>query len=924
MRTVLKLAFAFMRQHPVRTFLTCLATMAAACMVIWVVSGYDALLNSFDDFSDKSLGRYTLSVAPINTYSQYAPGAIPSHAEKYVPPEVVKELRADPVVACADPMWAQREAVRPSTGIAPWRLPDVRLLGTDASESPFPLTSGRWIDPKKPDALEAAISADGAKALKVGVGDEVLAGSDDRTLKLRIIGIVNTPVVVDFQGRTATGQLLTPSVGGLYVPMPLAERIVGQPSRISFVGVSLKPDADITKFRFSWSHRLSAYSTPVQFQEAHDIEEALDQSAAAENIKVQAYAATGMSMLAALFIIFSTLNMGVSERVRQFAMLRAVVLTRAQVCLLIMVEGLVLATIGFVGGIFAGKGLLWAYSKSSPSLLSPGAVMGANSIMLAAACAYGSALLASLIPAYRATRVRPVDAMAPQTTGNPGRVPKIAIVIGLLLLLINPLIIFVLPLGDSTRYALYAFAGSTSMAAGFILLAPAVVALVDRLVSPILARILHLDVRLMASQITNNLWRTVGTSVSLTIGLGLYIAIQVWGYTMLGSFVPGAWAPDALISFNPGGIPPDKAAQVEEFPGVDADRCLPLVFEQPRLRDDLTHSAERASVTRQDNVVIVGLDPERAFGGEHPLLKFEWVYGSPEEVIPQLEAGRACIVPDHFLRETGLGVGDSFVLVPPVNPDHPVSYRIAGAVRLPGWHWQTKPTGFRSRTHRAAALVFADYPSVAKDFSKHTASHVWFDYDAAKTNPKHLGADAKALYAAALGRDVAIGEAPGDDPYVKVMPIEGVRNMVRSHAKQWIWGMSRLPLVTLIVACIGVLNSILASVRARRWDMGVLRAIGFTRLTLVRLVIAEGLLIGIVACFLSLGFGIFAGWCGAGISQYISFFGGMHPSLIVPWYPVTLGLGAMLLLSAFAAVWPATSIGRTHPLTLLQQGRGAL
>jgi putative ABC transport system permease protein len=132
-----------------------------------------------------------------------------------------------------------------------------------------------------------------------------------------------------------------------------------------------------------------------------------------------------------------------------------------------------------------------------------------------------------------------------------------------------------------------------------------------------------------------------------------------------------------------------------------------------------------------------------------------------------------------------------------------------------------------------------------------------------------------------------------------------------------------LPLITLLVTCIGVLNGILASVRARRWEMGVLRAIGFSRATLVRLVIAEGLLVAIVACVLSLGLGIMAGWCGTGISQYISFFGGLNPPLVIPWSQVGLGLLVVLLLCTLAAIWPAVSIGRTHPLTLLQQGRNA-
>ena len=948
MRTVLKLALAFFREHPMRIILTSLATIAAACLVVWVVSGYDTLLNSFEDFSDKTMGRYSLSVAPISTFKQYAPGAIPSTAEKFVPSETVEQLRADPAVAAADPMWTQytvirvpgaplpsmgpRPAAGPSSAGAPNavmapRLPDIRMLGTNAPASPYPLTSGRWIDPGKSDLLEAAISVDASKRFGAKVGTDVLVGRGDRVCKLRIVGIVNTPVMTDFRGMIAASQLLSPSVGGLYVPMSLAERITGYPARISFVGVSVKPDTNITKFRFGWGPRLSRFSTPSQFQDAHDIEEALDTSASADNLRDQAYTATGVSLLAALFIIFSTLNMGVTERIRQFAVLRAVVLTRLQVGMLIGIESLMLAVIGFLGGIGAGKCLLWISAKASPQVMgmgmSGGTILGANSVMLAAACTFGGALLASVIPAHRATSVRPMDAMAPRSTASGRGVPVVAVIIGILLLFVSPLITFVLPLADKTRYMAYLFIGCTSLAIGFMLLSPAVVALVDRLVSPLLARILGLSPKLLASQITSNLWRTVGTSVALTIGLGLYIAIQVWGYTMLGAFVPGRWAPDALIAFNPQGIATEEAAAVAKFPGVDSNRCLPIVVEQPRFLDDIMRSAERATVIRQDNVVIVGIDPKRGLGGDNPLLKFNWVQGSAEQAVQMLEKGHACVVPDHFLREARMKVGDSFALVPPDNHEHPVRYTIAGAVRLPGWHWQTKPTGFRSRTHRAAALVFADYDSVAKDFSFSKASYVWLDFNATKTNPDRLAAEAQSLYSRTLNHPVAIGNAPNDAPYVRVTPIAAVRKMVQFHAKQWIWAMSELPLITLLVTCLGVLNCILASVRSRRWDLGVLRSIGLTRWALVRLVIAEGLLIGIVACILSLGFGIIAGWCGVGITQYNSFFGGLNPLLTIPWSQISIGLCAVLVLSAVAAIWPAISIGRTQPLTLLQQGRGA-
>jgi putative ABC transport system permease protein len=161
-------------------------------------------------------------------------------------------------------------------------------------------------------------------------------------------------------------------------------------------------------------------------------------------------------------------------------------------------------------------------------------------------------------------------------------------------------------------------------------------------------------------------------------------------------------------------------------------------------------------------------------------------------------------------------------------------------------------------------------------------------------------------------------------PYVRVTTADDIRQRIGTRASGMIWAMARLPLVTLLVAALGVMNAVLASVRARRWEMGVMRAVGITPAALVRLILAEGLLLGAVACLLSIVFGVTAGWCGVGISQYASFFGGLNPTLVVPWDNLALGLAATLLLCLGAAAWPAVATGRTEPLELLQAGRAAM
>ncbi|QEG43311.1 FtsX-like permease family protein [Roseimaritima ulvae] len=926
MNKCLYLIFAFLRERKSRTVLTTVATAAAVSMVIWVTSSYEALHQTYDEYANLALGRYELAIAPIS-----------GEPTDFVPPEAIDPLRNDPAVRALDPMWAGRIAVldlqdQPLPGEQPARgrdsgsgshspLPSLMFLATDAPEPPFELAGGQWItaetaaDPQATPRI--AVRADVARRRGIKIGDRLTLelprpnAAGETTLTVQVGGLVNAPTLHG-AGSSAL-PMLTPSSGQAFLPAHLVERITGEPFRISLLAVGVDPEADINKFRFSWAPRLSDHAVPLQFQQAFEIEEALDQASAAQNVRLQSYAATGVAMLVAMLVIYCSLSMGVTERIRQYAILRAVALTRSQVGLLIVVEGLALGTLGLLAGIALGWGLLKFVESTSTSLLYHGVGFGPSSLILSTLAAIGGALLASVVPAYHATRVKPVDAMTPrQALTEAAKIAPPSFVAGLILLAIGPLLTFAFPPGE--RWTWLAMAVSFACTAiGFVVLAPSAVVAVDRLLGPLLARSFGIEPKLLASQVTNNIWRTVGAAVSMAFGLGLFVGIQVWGFTMLQAFVPGDWTPDAIAMIKPG-LPPEQVDQVASLPDVDGSRCLPLVVEQPRLVDDLTGSAERPSVIRQDNVILVGLDPAGAFAGPQPLLELDWVAGNPDEAVAQMQQGHACIVPDHFLAETGLKLGDTLAVDPPRNAGHTVKYTIAGAVKLPGWHWQTKLTGLRPRTHRAAALIFADYKSIASDFDLPLASHVWFAY-AADT------ADEQAIEASITGLLDANAGDRADEVSAKVVSIDSIRDRLFNGARRWLWMISVLPLVTLLIACIGVLNVIVASVRARRWEFGVLRSIGFTRGELARAILAEGLMIALVAGVLSVGFGILSGWCGAGLAQYVSFFGGLHPPMVIPWAPIVGGVILVGVLGVLTAAWPAISIGRSRPMGLLESGR---
>jgi putative ABC transport system permease protein len=989
MRLTWKLTLSYVWRHPARVLLTSLAMVASACVVVWVVGGYDAMVSQFGSQASEYLGRYDLFLVPDGI------------EETYISNELIEQMREDPAIAEFEPVLQAtvrvqtdkpmemgpgakesaspnlkseiskspnhqipKSPIRPSPSARrgpprPMFFGGPKLVGTHADKPPYKLLEGRWIQHGNPKLREAVISNQSAEQLQVKLGDEVLVISGTKEYRLTIVGIAEqaTTMAPTRQAQSPTGRpmmsgpgsSLGPAAAALYVPMPLAEKITRFSGKINLLNIKLHDSEKSGELRSHWLPQVAQAKPPVLLVGKNDLKSAMDEGMMAANARRQAWAATGMSLLAALFIIFTTLSMGVHERVRQFAILRAVGLTRLQVAWIIAAESLVLALIGWGGGLAAGYGLLTVAGKTKPELFTNGASLGAWCILLTGISAFGGASIASIFPAWQATSVQPLEAMSPRRSVRPSMTLSIAAgVAGLLLIGINPYLVFVMPIPDAARYGIYEAIGCTSMALGFLLLSPMAIIVIEAVFGPWIARFIGLEPRLLHSQLSSNLLRTLGTTVALTVGLGLYVSMMVWGYSMLGPFKPGDWVPDMLVAIQSGALPDTEIENIRRMPGVISEQCIPLAVEQPRLAEDITGSRQGNSVTRQDNVIIIGLDPQAAFGGEKPLIGAEFVQENAAIAVKKLKGGkgdnpqpaqkgtvpfsggRYCIVPDHFLEATGLKIGDRFGMIPPEKPDKPVEYTIAGAVSLPGWHWMTKFSGLRRRSGRSAAMVFANYDDVRRDFDIKQINFIWMNIDK-NVGVEKIGAGMQPIVDRYQGERQPVNAqgafAMGATMFgqsLRISTPDEVRTRILARADDMIWAMCQLPLITLLVTSLGVVNTIMASVRARRWELGVLRALGITRSALFRMILAEGFLIGLVACMLSLGFGIMAGWCGTGISQYVSFFGGMNTPLVVPWAKLAQGFAATLALCLAAALWPAISTGRAEPLTLLQEGRATL
>ena len=113
----------------------------------------------------------------------------------------------------------------------------------------------------------------------------------------------------------------------------------------------------------------------------------------------------------------------------------------------------------------------------------------------------------------------------------------------------------------------------------------------------------------------------------------------------------------------------------------------------------------------------------------------------------------------------------------------------------------------------------------------------------------------------------------------------------------------------------------MASIRSRRWTFGVLRSIGVTRSQLLRMVLAEATLLGLVGVALGLSAGALMSLNARGLSRILI---GFVPPLAVPWNIICGGSLAIMAIALLASLWPAVSVARTQPLELLQAGRASM
>jgi putative ABC transport system permease protein len=992
MRLIGKLLRAQFRRRWLRTLLALAALITSVAMVAVVAGGYDVAIAQAGLAEEKAsgaLGRFDLTVAtgspggeaPRMRFGQWppTPGLRPAFLSWLRSCPDVRELLEYAemgVQACPPGEIFRQGAYRPG------ELLSVSFRATSGARPPYPMVMGKWVTDLGED--EVVVGAAQVSRLVPPQRQPGEAAQAQRPLRPSMPGMGGgeppkppaDAVGATFQLITETGRhevriggIIQPPYtrgfsGEMYLSPKLYENLTGCAPEINTILVNLKDGVKAEDFAEGLYSAADRAGQRIDVETVEDIRAQAGQMARMfGNRRGHSFfpllrnAGMNLAILAAMFIIFSTLNMGLKERSRQLAMLRAIGMTRGQVMALIATEAFLLALAGWLAGVGVGWGVMRYTIADLPGLAGRNVPRQVGLWLgLGALTAFGATFAAAVLPMLLALRRKPLDDIEGAPLLRSARPPLWTIPPGLILIAANPVITILTPLASESWRETLTTVGTplTCLGAilGFTLIMPVLVVACERGFGRPVAWLFGLNPRLLSKQLSAGRWRTVGCATALMVGLGLYVTVQVWGRSMLRPFLvtSSQRSPDAFVTILPKDMPRDRIGEVRRLDGVE--NVVPLILRYPKVTN--IPKTVRVGGIFTENMIYVGCDVRALLGEESGIMGVSFIRGNQADAWAKLAQGGACLITDglYWRAPQQFDVGRTIALdTSDGGATEHVEHEVAGVIEMPGWQLMSKSTHMRrdGLGPRVGAMVIVPEATATEIYPGAGYKTFWFRLaQGVKANSLEVpmirivdptakvsapptrggpggpsGPSGTAIKRAGPGGRDGRGR-PGprieSEYYARVTDKNDMTAQIKNRADGIIESMTLYPLMALGLSALAVVGTMITSVRVRTWELGVLRSLGLMRGQLLRQVLAEGLLIGLLACVASLLFGLLASWTGVYVSTQ---HWGVHAPMVIPWTTVLLGIGMTIALCVAASLWPALTACFRQPLRLLQEGRAA-
>lgn len=565
----------------------------------------------------------------------------------------------------------------------------------------------------------------------------------------------------------------------------------------------------------------------------------------------------GIALFVGTFIILNTFSMLVVQRTKEMALLRAVGATRGQVTRSVLAESLIVGLIGSLIGLAMGVavayGLQALFAAIGAEIPTDGLTVLPRTIIVGVLLGVVITVLAAYAPARRASRIPPVAALRDDAT-IPTRSLRARAGFGIALLVVGAfLLVFGVQSGGSDG-SLMVGIGTLACLLGAIVISPVIAGPSVTLLGALYPKLFGSVGQLAVDNAARQPRRTAATASALMIGLALVSALTIFAASASASInqvIDQVIGSEFLLSNSAQRPFPEVIAQqVADVEGVGVVSTSKFVETE----------------VENQSTFVTGVDPASI----SDVLSLEFADGSMNELNDS-----SVLVDSLTATNLSLDVGDD---VDVQYSTGPVEYQV-GAIYEPAGFF----TGYvlTNDAIRAAGVDIGDAVVYVNSSD---------------------GADLAALR-------TSLDELLAKYPTVELQSQAEFKDEITGNVNQLLLVMLMLLSLAIVIAVLGIVNTLVLSVIERTREIGMLRAVGALRSQIRYMVVLESVVIAFYGAIVGLVLGVvFA------VALQRTLVDQGIQVLSVPWPYLVIFLLLAAVVGVLAALWPAYRAGKLDVL----------
>jgi len=784
--------------HKVRYALTALAVLLGVAFMAGTFVFTDTIKHTFDGLFVDVYGHTS---AVVRAKQPFTPSANFSSQRQLIDADLVTVVRQVPGV---------RTISIGVEGYAQLVGKDGKAIGNPAAGAPTlgeAWTSGadqmepyRFAEGRPPHADdEVAIDKHSADVGDLAVGDRVTVLTKRQPREYTITGLVRWGTADSPLGASIT-----------LFDLATAERVLAEPGRVNEIDVAAAPgmSQDVMVERLRGQLRDPRLEVVTAAKVTEEGQTSIHKALAFFDTFLLVFA--GIALFVGSFLIFNTFSIVVAQRMRELALLRAVGASRTQVISSVLGESLLVGLVASVAGLGVGiglavglKALLAGFGFAIPST---GLLVTPRTVLASVFVGVAISLAAALVPAWKAGKVAPVAAMQEAEAGESHVVRRA--VSGAALLAVGVGLLVVGLFADVAQRMSYVGLGAAVLFVGIAVAGPMIARPLCRVVGAPLSW--GRTGRLARNNAMRNPKRTSASAAALMIGVALVALISVMAAstkTSISSIVDAAMRADFVVSGagqagGQSGFSPTLARQLTALPEVAS--ATGIRSGAVRINDSTT--------------VVLAVDPRHV----DDLFDVDLRQGDLTTMRPS-----GIAISQQVADADGLRLGD----------------------RLPVGFTTTGTHAFTVQAIYGARSLAGDYVLPLTAARRHFSSQLDFQ----------VYARLAPGVSAAAGRS-AIDQVLAAYPNATLMDRTEYKQEQEAQIDQLLGLMYGLLGLALVIALVGIANTLALSIYERTHELGLLRAVGMTRRQLRGVVRGESVVIALLGTVEGLVVGVLLGW----------------------------------------------------------------